>query len=1069
MNTFYNAGQAKAHQIKMICALVSCLFLSYLNVNAQQWQYVGSETGISAGGSSFNNIAKDASGNIYISYYDLSVTKGSVQKYDGTSWSYLGGSPGITTGFATYSSLCTDAAGNVYYTNQNSGMEVRKFTANAWTMLPKVTNNTINYQSSAVTPGGTLVAANNESNGTVKRFVNGAWEQIGTTGFAGALPTYLDMVTGSDNMVYVCYVSGGTVNVMKNDVNAPSTQSWTLVGGVTVAPATGSEQFRSAIAIDGGDNIYVAYTSLSAAGNKINVRKFNGTTWTQIGAENFSEYRVHYVNIAVSPAGVPYVIFSNFENSPNNKNSVMKFNGSAWEAVGTTVSEGEAKYNNIIFDSNNNLYAVYTDGSLSSKTAAKKFVINESQTPVQSIAVATANNAPAEITTDEGTLQLTATILPANASQNVVWSITQGSDLATISQTGLITAASNGTITVRAASAQDATVYGEITITLSNQVMPYCDAYLINGCNDLSIASVTTTGGYPNLNNTSTGCLNSSFLNGYSNYSTVVFGAEKTSTLTFNFNLTGSLVQFAYLSVWIDWNRNYTFDENELVYVSQTEEVNGIVQFTVNVPATAVTGETRVRCKAVSGWAGSGPCGYNSIGEVEDYTINILPEGTMPGVTVTTVDNADASITVNDGTLQLNATVTPATAPVNWTVISGTSNATVDANGLVSATNNGTVIVRAALASDATIHDDIIITITNQIIAVTGVEITPATAQTITVNEGTLQLTATIAPANATNTDVTWSIVNGSEFATIDENGLVTAVANGVVTVRVTSNTDATIYDEVEIVISNQYVAVTALTVSVADDAEAVITTAQGTLQLEATITPADATNANVTWTIVSGNEFAAIDENGLVTATSNGTVTVRATAQDNDTLFDEIDIVISNQYVAVTALTVSVADDAEPVITTAQGTLQLEATITPADATDADVTWSIVEGEEFATIDENGFVTAVANGTVTIRATSDDDDTIFDEIEVTINVQVAGIDDHAIAKAVMYPNPSSGIVNISSVTPVKTVVVYTMTGQKVMESTQSVIDISTQQQGVYLIQITLENGSITTQKLSKI
>ena len=98
---------------------------------AQQWENVGGVQDVSAGGSSFNNLVIDNSGNYYLSYYDVSVTKGSVQKFNGSAWSYLGGSPGVTTGTATYNSLSISPNGSsIYYTNQigypGSGMEVRQ-------------------------------------------------------------------------------------------------------------------------------------------------------------------------------------------------------------------------------------------------------------------------------------------------------------------------------------------------------------------------------------------------------------------------------------------------------------------------------------------------------------------------------------------------------------------------------------------------------------------------------------------------------------------------------------------------------------------------------------------------------------------------------------------------------------------------------------------------------------------------------------------------------------------------------------------------------------------------------
>jgi hypothetical protein len=57
----------------------------------------------------------------------------------------------------------------------------------------------------------------------------------------------------------------------------------------------------------------------------------------------------------------------------------------------------------------------------------------------------------------------------------------------------------------------------------------------------------------------------------------------------------------------------------------------------------------------------------------------------------------------------------------------------------------------------------------------------------ITEPGGTLQLAAVVLPEDATNPEVVWSIVSGSSYASIDATGLLTAKANGSVTVRATA------------------------------------------------------------------------------------------------------------------------------------------------------------------------------------------------------------------------------------------------------------------------------------------
>ena len=82
------------------------------------------------------------------------------------------------------------------------------------------------------------------------------------------------------------------------------------------------------------------------------------------------------------------------------------------------------------------------------------------------------------------------------------------------------------------------------------------------------------------------------------------------------------------------------------------------------------------------------------------------------------------------------------------------------------------------------------ISISNQqTVPVTAISISGAGGLTsITEENGTLQLTATITPSNATNKTVTWLIVNGTGQATISPTGLVTAISEGDVTAIATAN-----------------------------------------------------------------------------------------------------------------------------------------------------------------------------------------------------------------------------------------------------------------------------------------
>ncbi|MCL2022616.1 MAG: Ig-like domain-containing protein, partial [Betaproteobacteria bacterium] len=138
-------------------------------------------------------------------------------------------------------------------------------------------------------------------------------------------------------------------------------------------------------------------------------------------------------------------------------------------------------------------------------------------------------------------------------------------------------------------------------------------------------------------------------------------------------------------------------------------------------------------------------------------------------------------------------------------------------------------------------------------------------------------------------------------------------------------------------------VPVTGITVTGAGNATT-ITTNGGTLQMAAAVTPGNASNQTVTWSVTPAGR-ATINASGLLTATGNGTVTVTATATDGSGISGSTTITISGQSgtgtVPVTGITVTGAGNATT-ITTNGGTLQMAAAVTPGNASNQTVTWSV-------------------------------------------------------------------------------------------------------------------------------
>jgi uncharacterized protein (TIGR02145 family) len=208
-------------------------------------------------------------------------------------------------------------------------------------------------------------------------------------------------------------------------------------------------------------------------------------------------------------------------------------------------------------------------------------------------------------------------------------------------------------------------------------------------------------------------------------------------------------------------------------------------------------------------------------------------------------------------------------------------------------------------------YGDKIITLSNQVLEIPVTSVTVLSTgfvDTISVENGTLQMYVNIEPSNATYKNVTWIVSynspSGIPVATIDQNGLLTAVLNGVVLVTATLTQVVSGYPYLSgsksITITNQN-KVESITVTGENGATS-ITTQGGNLQMYATILPTTAQIKTVTWTVIDGTGSATITPAyGYLTAVSDGTVTVRATAIDGTGIYGELVITIENQTIPPT------------------------------------------------------------------------------------------------------------------------------------------------------------------------
>ena len=224
-------------------------------------------------------------------------------------------------------------------------------------------------------------------------------------------------------------------------------------------------------------------------------------------------------------------------------------------------------------------------------------------------------------------------------------------------------------------------------------------------------------------------------------------------------------------------------------------------------------------------------------------------------------------------------------------------------------------------------------------------------------NEGeTATLAATVKPDNASDKTVTWSSSKTS-VATVDANGKVTAVAEGNATITAKAgNKSATC----SVTVTKNVVAVESITL----DKSSLELNEGETATLVATVKPDNATNKTVTWSS-SRTSVATVDANGKVTAVAEGTATITAQAGDKTA---SCTVTVKKKVVAVESVTL----DKSSLELTEGETATIIATVKPDNATNKTVTWSS-SNASVASVDANGTVTAVAEGSATITAKAGD------------------------------------------------------------------------------------------------
>lgn len=306
-------------------------------------------------------------------------------------------------------------------------------------------------------------------------------------------------------------------------------------------------------------------------------------------------------------------------------------------------------------------------------------------------------------------LQLTATVLPTEATnQSLTWS-SSVEGVATVDSTGKVTAIKAGTTVITATAKDDSGISASCTV-------------------QVTVPTVKVTG--ITLNKTT---------------ASVVKGKTVALTATVTPDTaTDKTIK------WTTSNKNVA-----------TVSTDGVV--TAKAAGTAIITATAADDSGVKA------------------TCKITVTNPVIKVTKVTLNKTTASV-VKGKTLTLTATVTPTNATnknVTWKS-SNTKIATVDGNGKVTAVAAGTATITCTAKADKSKSATCKITVTNPAVKVTKLRMNKTSVDLL--KGKTVQLKVTVTPSNATNKAVTWTSSN-KRIATVTSNGLVKAVRTGTVTI----------------------------------------------------------------------------------------------------------------------------------------------------------------------------------------------------------------------------------------------------------------------------------------------
>ena len=457
------------------------------------------------------------------------------------------------------------------------------------------------------------------------------------------------------------------------------------------------------------------------------------------------------------------------------------------------------------------------------------------------------------------TYTLTATVLPATATdKHVTWS-TSNDKVATVNQEGLVSAVGAGTATITATCGgksatckvtvkipvssvtldkSSATMYVDSTLQLKATVKP-------DNATDKTVTWTSSNTGVATVSNNG---LVKAVAAGTTTITASSGGKSATCKITVQVPVSSVTLDKTEVEIFInstfelkatvlpedasDKTITWTSSNTSIATVTQEGVVNTFAPGTATITASAVGGKSAT-CKVTV----------------------LVPVNSI------TLDKTYLSLYVG-GTATLTATVLPSHASdktVTWTS-SNEKVAKVSKDGVVTAIGAGECdIVAKAGEKTATCTVNVLVPVSSVTLDKTSAEV---------FIDSTITLKATVLPANASDKTVTWT-TSDETIATVTQDGVVKTLALGTCTITASAGGKSA---TCEITVIPRVV-VTSITLE--ETAFEVFVGESHTLK--AVLLPEDATDKSIKWT-TSNAKIATVSDKGVVMPTGPGSCTITAT-----------------------------------------------------------------------------------------------------------------------------------------------------------------------------------------------